>query len=288
MKTYDKILYLEDNPEIKEKKVQVTIKYDGSNGRVSYKDGKFIFGTRKTESTNVDDLPHGLGLCFKNLASKIWNLSIEDRAELACLLEKSVLFFEVCGLDNKHRLMYPWDIDYIAFDLWTGGKYVPFDDDRFTRVLEILKMRTAEILPIDNYLDAAGWIVKQNEAEVEGVVLKDYESGNRCKILHPRYKEIESSIFGAPRGTEHYLESMFIHKNVTAARVEKLYRAIVAEKGLTGMSATKTLLEDLWVDLVDECLPLFVKETNPKKMDFEFIRKNVPKLAVPLLKKVVS
>lgn len=47
MKKYDKLWYIDRYPEMNHQDdLEVTIKYDGSNGRLGCENGKIVFGTR--------------------------------------------------------------------------------------------------------------------------------------------------------------------------------------------------------------------------------------------------
>jgi hypothetical protein len=288
MKKYDKIRYVDMYPEIRGKKVQVTVKYDGSNGRLTFADGHFWFGTRNTETKDTKDLPHGLGACFKELAAKV--RTSPDFKELSELLDGNVLFYEVCGRRNKHKLLYDWDIDYIAFDLWVDDedRYVGFDDPRLARIIEIFGMTKAEVLEFDNYDDAWAWLQVQDGRKIEGVVVKDYATGMRCKALHPENPEIESSIFAKHRGTPNYWESKFIHKYLTWKRVEKKYHEAIIEDGVKGMQVMGFVLKRLYQDLIIECLPAFIIQEKPEGINIKYIRKHFPEIARPMIIKMVQ
>jgi len=277
-------------PEIMDRPVQVTVKYDGSNGRLSFQDnnfgGHFRFGTRGTEASDVSTLPHGLGHCFELLAAKVYALNTEDYNELCNLLgHGNVLFFEVCGRENKLKLLYDWDIDYICFDLWDNmlGAYISKDHPTFARVLQILGLKHAEVLPFDNYKDAYEWLLTQNGSKIEGIVCKDYAGGLRVKALHPANPEIESSIFCAKKATPNYFESKFMHKYMTFKRVQKIYHDVCLENDVSGMKAMAGVLKGLFKDLIVECLPAFILSERFDGINLEYIRKHMPEIARPMV-----
>ena len=288
MKKYDKIRYPSFHPWMEERdNLHVTVKYDGSNGRLGVVDGKLYIGTRSSAVPveSVDKLPHGLGKHLAPLARKASGMH-DDLVHM--IGEGNVIFFEICGAGNLHKILYPWDMKYIAFDGWFGGRYVPPEDARAWTIIETLGMDVVERLPFTTVKEAKEWVEKQDHAKIEGVVCKDYETQVFVKYIHPKNSELASAIFAAPKSSPHYHESAMVHATCTPNRVEKVLKRVAIITGLEGKKLIGPALQALWDELVEEVLPAHVKEKRPPRLDLERARKMLPKVAVPAIKKAIG
>lgn len=284
MKKYDRIQYIRDVPDIRlSNDLEVSIKYDGSNGRISCEDGEIIYGTRNMESMDTE-FGGSLTNSYKRLNERILALSESNTETLKSILTEIVMYFELCGNLNTHKLRYNWDMKYILFDGWDKKeeKYISINDKRIQLLIPMLGLNTVEILGITNYDEAFEWIVEQDSMFIEGVVIKDYSTGERCKILHPKNSEIESVKFAKKKRTLNYNESKFMHKYITINRIEKIYNKIKAVEGDIGVRATGKVLSNLYKDIIEECLIEFIMTEKPDGLMFKYIRKSMPQIARPL------
>ncbi|GAF88213.1 unnamed protein product, partial [marine sediment metagenome] len=139
-----------------------------------------------------------------------------------------------------------------------------------------------------DYNTAYDWLMKQDSMVIEGVVLKDYETGERCKILHPKNNEMESSMFTKHKKAPNYNESKFLHTYITSNRIEKIYNKIKNDEGVTGMRAMGDLLRKMFEDLIIECLPEYILKNKPKNFDILYLRKHIPQLVKPIFMMLVQ
>jgi len=290
MKKYDKLEYVDRCPTIQGRKVEVTVKYDGSNGRLTHEDGDFMYGTRNQEQHDINDLTGIFNTAYIPIKKKIERLPEEVREELKSLLEYHVIFFEVCGRQNKHKLDYNWDMKFIVFDGWHKEecRYLPTTHPLIRRIIEILNFNIAEVLPFTTYKEGYEWIIEQDPDFVEGVVMKDYMNNERCKIVHPKNAEISSVKFAKKRGTDNHLESKFLFTHINDNRIEKAYNKIKAEEGLSGMRALGKTLQMIYKDLIEEGLVEFILNNKPDTIDLKYIRKQMPQIVRPIFMMMVQ
>lgn len=290
MKKYDKIRYVSEFPEMLDiTELICEVKYDGSNGRMTFEDIGYIFGTRNLEGEEVSDT-HFL-LFFDEIRAKIDKLSIEERLELIEILKEYVVFFEMIGEDNLHKLHYDIDKDFIVFDGYhkESHMYVSTDDKNINRVCELLNLTKAKRLEFKTYNQAKEWLYKQEGTKIEGVVLKYYPLQLYCKILHPENREIESAKFKKSktqaRGLNYY-DSLFLHTYVTKNRIHKIMFNLRA----TRMQDIKQILHELWLDLIIECISPFIIKYHREahNISLAYIKKNYPKIAVSFIKEIIQ
>lgn len=286
IKKFDKIRYIDTETSIlRAKDVIVEEKYDGSNGRITYHDGSFWYGTRNVirKEENLEKFQDQFLDYFVILKDRIHYS--ENYKTIKKILKEIVLFFEMCGRHNILKIVYNKKIKFVVFDAWDKieEKYISTDHPHVKFLIKELKLEKARRLPINSYLDAKDWIYQQDPKEIEGVVIKDYENDKRVKVLHPQNSEIESAIFTKMKDSSYYVESKFIHKYVTENRIKKIMNRLKAYH----MENISKVLKELHRDLIIECLPHYILSENIKGISIEYLKKNVPKVSVPILKELI-
>ena len=311
MKQFDKIHRLKDVEGLRMDGLEITEKLDGSNGRFTMEGGVFRWGQRSPESLDFNIMSKPYNHIYKKIFETYMAISDARRDMVDEILNEIVIFGEVCGRLNRHKLDYPWDLEFKVFNGWDKKefKYVSFMDPRVNIVIEELQLGRVKLLDIKDYNGATDWALKQDARAIEGFVAKDYENQLMVKFYVPGNEEIESAKFVKHRGAECYGESKFLHRYVTKARIEKILMKITEgqEKG-NFMKYTAPMLKALWVDMLYECLPEFLSEERvwrdvpamknaegqdiaPYKeevFDIGYIRKHMPVIAVGIMKEIAS
>ena len=290
MKKYDRIRYISDFPEMLDLDDLICeVKYDGSNGRITVENDVFIFGTRNLEGNEVTDKNF---LRFeKEIEAKIKELNTKEFIFLFELLDNIVLFFEMIGDDNLHKLHYDIKKDFIVFDGYNkdNHEYISTDHHDIDAICKLLKLKKAERLEFKTYNQAKEWVYKQDGKKIEGVVLKYYPLQLYCKILHPKNSEVESSKFKKSKKSSHgknYYDSLFLHTYITKNRVHKIMFNLKATK----MEDISIILKELWLDLIMECISPFIIKYHREadKISIAYIKKNMPKIAVSMIKEIIQ
>lgn len=290
MKKYDRIKYISDFPEMLDLEDLICeVKYDGSNGRMTMENENIIFGTRNLEGNEVTD--KNFLKFFEELRGRILSLDFDIKMELFELLEDYIIFFEMIGDDNLHKLHYDIKKDFIVFDGYNKAnhEYISTDHLIIRRICELLNFKKAERLEFKTYNQAKEWLYKQDGMKVEGVVLKHYPLQLYCKILHPHNSEVESSKFKKSKKSSHgknYYDSLFLHTYITRNRIDKIMFNLKVSK----MENISEILKELWLDLIMECISPFIIKYNrdADKISIAYIKKNMPKVAVPIIKEIIQ
>jgi hypothetical protein len=308
MKQYDKIRRRKDVPEMPDVDLEITEKIDGSNGRFTIDNGGFIWGTRNTESTDFHKLSAPYNKMYEQIGMLFFSKGDVMLPMIEGLLNELVIFGEVSGRMNRHKLDYPWDLKFVVFDAWDKKeeKYVSISDPRVSVICHSLDLDRVPILPFSSFDDANEWVLKQDKFKMEGVVFKHYQTQTRCKSYVPGNEEIESA---KHRKETNYVESKLIHRYVTRARVEKILMKIMeGQSPRSFMSYIPSMLKLMWNDICFECLPEFISEESisvtslevkcekcgeivftPQKferIDIGYIKKEFPKVAVGIMKEI--
>lgn len=291
MKKYDRIRYITDFPEMLDLDDLICeVKYDGSNGRITVEEGVFIFGTRNLEGIEITDKNF---LRFeKEIEDKIKELDAEEIVLLFELLDKFVLFFEMIGDDNLHKLHYDIKKDFIAFDGYdkSNHEYVSTENPYIDIICDLLNFKKAERLErFKTYNQAKEWLYEQDSKEIEGLVFKYYPLQLRCKALHPKNSVVESAKFKKSKKSAHgknYYDSLFLHTYITKNRVHQIMFNLKATK----MGDISIILKELWLDLIMECISPFIIKYHREadKISIAYIKKNMPKIAVSMIKEIIQ
>ncbi|MBD3194616.1 MAG: hypothetical protein GF317_06135 [Candidatus Lokiarchaeota archaeon] len=287
MKKYDKIRYIDEHPELLGKLgLVIEEKMDGSNGRLTYDGESFWYGTRNVQrkEKNLHNFQDRFLEYFAYIKNKIQQSDKQEKIKE--ILEEIVLFFELCGKNNMHKIPYDFDMKLVVFDGWDKQeeKYIPTSDERVLFLIRELNLERAIRLDLETYSKAKQWLYNQDPKKVEGVVIKNYNSNKRVKLVHPQNSEVESTIFQKHKGSDYYTESKFLHRYITQNRIEK----IMFKKDASQMEDIPVILKTLYKDLVYECIPPFIDTEKPDKLDLEYIRKTSSKIAVPLVREVIQ
>jgi hypothetical protein len=308
MKLYDKIRNIKDVEGMDREGLEITKKIDGSNARFTGECGMIVWGSRNQETVDYKQLSAPYNVIFKEIDEKIVALPHEYRNEIVQILEGMVIFGEMSGRLNRHKLDYPWDLQFIVFNGWDkqAEKYVSFSDPRVQNVMNALQLTHVEELPFTIYEEAVTWVKVQNPKDVEGFVAKDYKHQLMCKMYVPGNEEIESAKFVKHKRSPCYGESKFLHRYITRARIEKLLMKMMEGGQKPIMTYTPALLKALWNDMLFECLPEFlneervfrdvpaskndagedVKAYKEEVFDIGYVRKELPQIAVGIMKEI--
>lgn len=193
-------------------------KVDGANFRFQLqRSGLIRFGDRSRVYHDPDAVPepyrHAVRHIRENLDRDALRNAVDD-------VEDVVFFGEAM---HHHAISYDWERtpSFLGFDVWSVGMMSFRPPDAVEQIFEHLGLRPVNAFERERRardFDPESYSVPQStwyDGPAEGVVIRN-KRGQRAKLLHPDFREVEETIpIGAPAGE-------LAGKYATEQRFEKL------------------------------------------------------------------
>lgn len=291
MRKFPSINYPKRVDSIKEgAEVVVQEKLDGANGRFTVtEDDEVLFGSRNVvfkengEPQSIDRVNKQFGHAVKYVEQNlnidaINNIDGDVTVYGECMHRHSV---DYDAWNGKHPVVESDTPNFVVFDIFTDDGFV--EPDKMRRLADEIGLEPVprvdefESLDFDEVEVPKSKFRDENpDAELdfnkkglaEGVVIKNVETGERAKYVHPSFSEVKGSSNSNDnelKGSEdnHY----FVEKYITKARVEKnAYKLI--DKQLHDeieMSMMRHLKDAVYEDAVDEASEEHLNRINDEE-----------------------
>jgi len=262
MKKFPKIRRIgdEENAGILDSgEILVQEKLDGANFRFTWDDDqqRLVFGSRNVEWKNERDTANAFTHAVKFVCDHIDRNALHhylNRNE-ADYVDEIVFFGEAM---HPHTLEYDWDDvpSFIGFDVWDdefGFWYHP------EQAFDELNLPTAPTVyrgPANDFDFNEDYEVPQSEyrnGTAEGVVLKNWETGQRAKIRSPEFLEVHGSSPKNDQSDGGLPDAIVLaDRFATEARILKEIHKMRDEGATVEMAMMETLWRRVFDDIIDE------------------------------------
>lgn len=262
--------------------VVVTEKLDGANMRVMVTaEGDVTYGSRGVVLNTEDDIQH----FFKGLPIVWWEKRAELRSRISDLARSLgapyvIVFGEIIGWRIQKRIKYlpnDSDVDFYAFDIYAGGKFLPYSD--FLRACDTVGLQhvpvlytgspqTPEFISIveralnGELLSVVAKERRGDETVAEGIVVRTEpllrsSLGAWCitKIKSPNFSEGGEKEFTVTDKQGAGALLAFITQYVNLPRLENVIARLRADGIIDEPTPAdlKHIAPAFWNDLLDEC-----------------------------------
>lgn len=281
------------------KKGYLSKKADGSCTRVQRIDeeGNFIIGSRTVEYPKKPPPPKSKKRVVWN---EFWDFLEERKEGLKALPLHWVVFGELVGARNKHRLPYPFPLDFQVFDVWDdeAARFLRFDE--WEPTIEKTGLTIIEHDYMNCSYDIINNLMKSlipREHLFEGYVFKTYHESFYDGILygkavHEDVHKIKSARFPKTNGPNMYKEERkLLDQWILRGRVQNVMHAgLDAGKEDVGMGMMQWLSRAVWEDALAEELVTYVLQKRRKflHLNLDWMRSKANKLVARQLQLILS
>jgi hypothetical protein len=310
-KVQDMLLCTDDDVGVEEK-------LDGANFRFKKYADTIIFGSRTQELIKrkpfLKYVPRFAKSSANYIYTKIFKLNaieedisknfkaasdhVKERVKSENLLDDHIYFGECM---TSHTIAYDWPNtpSFVLFDIYNvkESKYLDYD-----KVIEFAKKYNFEIPQLvfkgkikdlpkldDNFVPISKYASKSSaDLKAEGIIIKNFTTGQRCKYVRDAFKEKNSDTFKSnkPLRTNGFDTDKITFRFITDARIEKNIHKLEDEGIELDMPMMKYLPTKVYEDLIEEEYGAICYSSY--RVNFKDLKRLVTKRCLIVLRRVLD
>lgn len=244
MKTFPSIPRVADAPEglLEEGHLWLIEKVDGAQFRFQLQESGLIrFGDRNRVYDDPDAAPEPYRHAVRHVRTNLDREALRDAVDD---VEALVFFGEAM---HRHTIDYDWDRtpSFLGFDVWSAQKDRFYPVDTVERIFDRLGLQSVNVFERERRardFDPDTYSVPRSawyDGPAEGVIVRN-KRGQRAKLLHPSFREVEETVPVDASAAELAAEY------ATRRRFEKLSSELEArDRPVTFETLYERVLEDI-------------------------------------------